>query len=209
MQWKTRIIRQNKVQRQVTSAIQHYSIGYIRRFTNCTAMTIVISIWCFYQYFFCLCCSWYNKLYDDDDDDDLGIVTHNMKNNSHLILFKHLSQVVIVTDNNGNRSDNILCWREKWLHVWVGSRQAGGKINDMGWVGKGKRKKMDGVGEGLGVGLYITLIWLRWKPISFTVPFLLSLYSPRLSQASLFHLTQISLSFTVISFMPLFMLFDL
>jgi len=49
-----------------------------------------------------------------------------------------------------------------------------------------------------------------WKPISFTFPFLLSRFSPRLSQdwyllidqASSFHLTHISLSFTVISFTP-------
>jgi len=47
-----------------------------------------------------------------------------------------------------------------------------------------------------------------WKPTSFTFPFLLSLYSPigylrtdnsDIDQASSFHLTQISLSFTVIS----------
>jgi len=49
------------------------------------------------------------------------------------------------------------------------------------------------------------------KPISFTLPFLLSLYSPNLSQdwisgidqASLFHLTHVSISFTVISFRPI------
>jgi len=54
------------------------------------------------------------------------------------------------------------------------------------------------------------------KPISFTLPFLLSMYSSRLSQdisgidqALSFHLAHISLSFTVISFTPIIMLFDL
>jgi len=55
------------------------------------------------------------------------------------------------------------------------------------------------------------------KPISFTLPFHLSLYSPRLyqeiqymiyissiDQASSFHITHISLSFTVKSFTPIF-----
>jgi len=53
------------------------------------------------------------------------------------------------------------------------------------------------------------------KPISFTFPFLLIHLGylrtdiSGIDQASSCHLTHISLSFTVISFMPMFMLFDL
>jgi len=65
----------------------------------------------------------------------------------------------------------------------------------------------------LSASLFLKML----KPISFTVPFLHSLYSRigylrtdiyGINQASLFHLTLISLSFTVISFKPVFRLFD-